>query len=198
MIPRALRSHLPALLITAAALALGMGGGGCESLSSPKLAVANAAPTERTDEGAAMVFAIDARNDNDVALPLRTVEYSVDLDGRRVFTGTRSAEATLRRRGSQQFVLPAVVNLTDPANAGIADGVRRYTLTGQVYYVTPGQLAEVLFDAGVRTPSESFNFEGEIDFNAPPIPAMPVVAPRRIPPQQPRPAAPGSSGQPTP
>ena len=44
-------------------------------------------------------------------------------------------------------------------------GVRRYTLTGQVYYVTPGQLAEVLFDAGVRTPSESFSFEGEIDFS---------------------------------
>ena len=162
--------------------------GACHTPSSPQLAVAGASPTERTSEGAAMVFAIDARNDNDDALPLRTVEYSVDLDGRRVFTGTRSAEATLRRRGTQQIFLPAVVNLTDPANAGIADGVRRYTLTGQVYYVTPGQLAEVLFDAGVRTPSASFTFEGDIDFAAPPVPAVPVVAPRRIPPAQPKPA----------
>lgn len=164
---------LVSLILTALALPLC----GCESLSSPKLSVASASPTERTSEGSAMLFVIDARNDNDVALPLRTVEYSVDLNGQRVFSGTRSAEATLRRRGMQQFHLPAVVNLSEAGNAGLTEGTARYRLSGQVYYVTPGQLAEVLFDAGVRTPSESFAFEGDIDFNATPQ-AVPGSSPK--------------------
>lgn len=137
--------------------------GGCTSYQSPQLSVAGAVPTERTDDGAAMLFTLDARNDNDVALPLRTVEYSVELDGRPVFSGTRSGEATLRQQGTQQVRLPAVVALT-PGTAASFGGRQRYRLSGSMFYVTPGQLAEVLFDAGVRTPSVPFSFEGEIDF----------------------------------
>lgn len=157
--------------------------GGCASVSEPRLSVAEARATERSEDGAAMVFVIDAKNENDDALPLRTVEYALDLDGRRVFEGTRSAEATLRRRGEQQFSLPAVVKLRDEASAGIGQGVSRYRLTGEVYYITPGQFAEVLFDTGVRRTSAVFAFEGEIDLSggkfiptAAPAAAAPIPA----------------------
>jgi hypothetical protein len=138
----------------------GWGGllGGCTSYAPPALSVEGASVTERTPDGTAVAFALSAENSNDVALPLRTVEYTVTLDGREAFTGTRSAEATLRRKGVQRIVLPAVV--TGAMELG---GPTRYRLSGRVFYVTPGQLAEVLFDAGVRTPSAEFAFEGEVD-----------------------------------
>jgi hypothetical protein len=140
----------------------GLCGVGCESYSAPVLSVAKAEPTERTQDGAAMLFTLDARNDNDEPLPLREVEYRVDLDGKEVFHGSRSAEATLRRVGIQQLRLPAAVPITQDTSSVVAGPVR-YRLTGSLYYITPGRLAETLFDAGVHKPSVSFNFEGDID-----------------------------------
>lgn len=143
--------------------------GGCTSYSSPELSLNRAEATERTDDGVAMRFVIDAKNDNTDTLPLRSVEYRLEMDGQQVFTGTRSAEATLRRKGVQQVVLPAVMSTQSAGGGGgkaqPASGPRRFRLSGTMYYITPGQLAEVLFDAGVRTPSVSFGFDGEIDLS---------------------------------
>jgi hypothetical protein len=128
------------------------------------LSMSRAEPTERTPDGCAMVFTLDARNENEDALPLRTVEYRLDLNGREVSAGTRSAESTLRRLGTQQLKLPAVVPLTSETQSLVA-GQSHYRLTGSMYYVTPGRLAETLFDSGVHTPSVGFTFEGDIDLS---------------------------------
>jgi hypothetical protein len=138
--------------------------GGCESYSAPVLSVAKVEPVERTQDGCSMLFTLDARNDNDDALPLRTVVYRVDLNGQEVFHGERSAEATLRRLGIQQLRLPAAVQVTQQTSALIG-GPAHYRLSGSMYYVTPGRLAETLFDAGVRTPSVDFAFEGDLDLS---------------------------------
>ena len=149
------------MIRTAAALGMVMLLTGCTSYRAPEFAVNAVRPTDRTDEGVAMEFVLDAKNENDVALPLREVDYTVELDGRTVFKGTRSAEATLRRLGTQQVTLPAVVNLATehPRTTGRVP----YRIFGSVTYVTPGQLAEVLFDTGVRVPSVGFSQSGEVD-----------------------------------
>jgi hypothetical protein len=136
----------------------------CASPRSPEFSVAGARVGETSSTGTAMVFTLDARNDNDVALPLRDVNYTVELNGQRVFTGTRSAEATLRRLGTQQVTLPAVVNhaASGPVRPG-AGGRVPYRIYGEVTYVTPGQIAEILFDSGVRVPRASFSATGEIE-----------------------------------
>jgi hypothetical protein len=162
-------------------------GGGCESYAAPVLSMTRAEPTERTPDGCAMLFTLDARNTNEDGLPLRTVEYRVDLNGREVFVGTRSAEATLRRLGTQQLKLPAVVALT-PETQPLATGPSHYRLTGSMYYVTPGRLAETLFDAGVHTPSVGFSFEGDIDLSLAPFTAPTPANP--APTAAPSPAAP--------
>lgn len=134
---------------------------GCTSYRPPEFDVASVRPTERTDEGVAMVFELDAKNQNEVALPLRDVEYTVELDGRTVFTGTRSAEATLRRQGTQRIRLPAVVSRA--GDAPPTTGRVPYTIKGTVTYVTPGQIAELLFDSGVRVPTVAFTDTGVVD-----------------------------------
>lgn len=137
---------------------------GCASYQAPAFSVAEARPGVRTQQGVEMFFVLNARNDNDAALPLRDVEYRVELDGRTVFSGTRSAEATLRRLGTQQITLPAVVKLDDNAPASVRAGSPGvpYRISGTVTYVTPGQIAEILFDTGVRVPTVGFNGDGQI------------------------------------
>jgi hypothetical protein len=149
---------LRAALLVIAALSLTA----CTSYRAPAFAVAEVRPGERTSEGVAMVFTLDAKNENDVALPLRDVQYTVELDGKKVFTGTRSAEATLRRLGTQQVTLPAVVNLASDSVPRTTGRVP-YRISGTVTYVTPGQIAEILFDTGVRVPTVGFASSGEVD-----------------------------------
>ncbi|MBL8765024.1 MAG: LEA type 2 family protein [Phycisphaerae bacterium] len=142
-------------IVVAAALAAA---GGCSSYSDPSLSVAGASVRERTDEALVLSFDISGINPNEVALPLRAVRYDVSLDGKPVFRGVRSAEATLRRKGEQRFTLPAVVRAADLPAASDA----RFAITGSVEYLTPGELAEVLFDTGLRRPSASFSGAGQV------------------------------------
>jgi hypothetical protein len=111
-----------------------------------------------------MSFTLDAYNDNEIPLPLRDVTYSVTLDGREVFRGTRSAEATLRRKGVQQLRLPAVIAI-EPGDSP-PTGMQEFRLSGTLTYVTPGKIAELLFDTGVRVPSVGFATEGQIDLGS--------------------------------
>jgi len=150
------QSVAAAMLVVGATLA-----GGCGTTSAPRLEHAAATVSGRTADGVAMLFTLDAFNDNDIALPLRDIRYTLSLNGRDVFRGTRSAEATLRRNGVQQLRLPAVVSLgpSDAAPTGVMD----FRLRGTMTYVTPGKIAELLFDTGVRVPSAGFETTGQID-----------------------------------
>lgn len=134
----------------------------CTSYRAPAFTVVDVRQTERTAQGVAMLFTLDAKNDNDVGLPLRDVTYTVELGGKRVFSGTRSGESTLRRLGTQQVTLPAVVNLASSDSPPVTGRVP-YRISGSVTYITPGQIAEILFDTGVRVPTAGFSGNGEVE-----------------------------------
>lgn len=141
---------------------------GCAGYADPQIEISEAKALERTPDGVTIVFTLNAKNTNDVALPLRDVEYELEVDGRRVFQGTRSPEATLRRLGSQSFRLPAVI-ATSAGSGDAGMGAVRYRLSGTMRYVTPGQIAEALFDTGVRVPSVSFSGQGEVNLAEAPM-----------------------------
>ncbi|MBC7835391.1 MAG: LEA type 2 family protein [Phycisphaerales bacterium] len=148
----------------AASFALGaLALGGCSGYSSPRFSVASAEVVERTETGVVVLLTIDATNENDVPLPLREIEYEMDVGGRRVFSGVRSPEATLRSNGVQQFTIPAAIAI-EPGR-GLPTGVGEFRLSGSVTYLTPGALAETLFDAGVRQPEASFSDTGTVDWD---------------------------------
>ncbi len=155
-----MKSH-PIVLSLVSLLAC-VGPGGCSGARAPSLSVSEVRVVERTSEGVAVEFVLDAENPNRVELPLRQVFYSLTVDDRRVFTGERSAEATLRRDGTQQIRLPAVVPLR--TGEGMLRGVHAYRLQGTMRYVTPGAFAEAMFEAGLNRPSVSFSDSGTIDF----------------------------------
>ncbi len=135
--------------------------GGCTRYSAPGLTVSQVGVKERTASGVVLDFTLQASNHNEVELPLREVRYSVSLDGKEVFRGVRSPEASLRRLGVQTIHIPAVVPV-DQAPTGPA----RYVLAGDLGYTTPGQFAQVLFDIKVRRPNVAFREEGEVEMGA--------------------------------
>lgn len=147
------------LAVAVVGLALGVIGG-CSGYAQPTITGAGARTIDTTADGVAMEFLLDVANSNDEGLPLRDVEYTLDIEGETVFRGTRSAEATASRKATQRIVLPAVATTGGRA---ISPGVRSYRLSGSMTYVTPGQFAETLFDAGVRVPSVGFATEGQIE-----------------------------------
>lgn len=140
------------LLVLVAALPLGA----CSSTSDPKVRLVGVELREKTSEGVVLAITLEADNETDQALPLRDINYSVYLNGERVFTGERSAEATIRRFGSQRVVLPAAFVPKSALEKRMACRVE-----GDLTYLVPGALAEALFDADVIRPSVSFSVEGE-------------------------------------
>ena len=147
----------PRRTLTLAALAAAAVLAGCSSTPAPEISVLGVAPSDRTPDGVLMMVRLEARSTAEDALPLREVAYRVRLDGREVFRGSRSPEATIRRFGTQTLLLPVVF----PAQAGPAPS-GAYEVEGTLRYAEPGTIAEVLLDLGVRTPSVSFRRSGQV------------------------------------
>lgn len=140
---------------------------GCAGFSAPRISVVDARVVEQTEQGVAVDFVLEGANANSEELPLQVVRYTLAIDGERVFSGERMAEATLRRFGTQTFILPVAAEWDDLPGKG-APGTRRYRLAGTLQYIAPGALAEVFFDTGMRRPSVRFAAEGELTLSAPP------------------------------
>lgn len=113
-----------------------------------------------SDQGVELVFHVAAINDDKDPLPLRKVTYSLSLDGSEVFSGVRSPETTLSRYETHEIDLPAIV----PASYDTRTGSVPYRLSGSVTYLTPGKLAEILFESNVLVPKADLDVSGEIDF----------------------------------
>jgi hypothetical protein len=151
------------LLPTCVALAAGALGG-CSAYKDPTLSVAAVRVAETTPTGVVLEFTLDATNPNEEPLPLREFNYALALDGRPVFTGFRSPEATLRRFGTQRLTLPVAISLAEGQAA--PTGTFRYALRGELGYTTPGEIAEILFDSGLRRPTVPFNATGTLNLSA--------------------------------
>lgn len=151
------RSFSRGLVLTLAPIALALGG--CSSYSDPSIKVLEARAAERSAEGVVLNFVVEGSNPNDVALPLRSVQYSVFVNDQRVFDGVRSPEATLRRFGTREIELPAAI----PAGQVPAlDSTTTYRIEGVMEYTTPGALAELLFDNDLRRPKVTFSGRGTL------------------------------------
>lgn len=121
---------------------------------------------QQSAEGLVVTFQMKAENRNAEPLPLRDVKYSLSLGGKEVFRGKRSAEATIRRYGTQEFTLPIAVPLGAGSSLAQAPGGEvAYGFRGSVEYELPGSIAEVLFDTGLRRTSAGFSEEGRLDFS---------------------------------
>lgn len=136
--------------------------GGCAG-KPPTFKIVDVGVTEESPEASVVTFVLEGENLGKEALPLREVKYSLALDGKQVYSGTRQAETTLPAGGpTQRIRLPVVVRAED--SGGKPLGQREYRFSGSVEYEIPGSLAEYFFDTGIRRPTSGFGESGKLDF----------------------------------
>ena len=143
-------------VLLALVLAAGSCLGGC--VTRPTARVEAVEVAETTNEAVVLRYTIMAANAGETELPLRMVDYTLELDGDRVFQGRRSAEATLSRRSEQSIELPVPVKWSQ-----LPVGEVRYRLRGRLGYTLPGIFLEAMFEAGLYRPSVRFELEGTLD-----------------------------------
>lgn len=129
---------------------------GC--VTRPTASVEAGQATEATDEALVLTFTVVAKNRGETELPLRMVDYKLVVDGKRVFKGRRSAEATLSRQDEQRIELPVPVKWED-----LPQGESSYSLSGEFAYTLPGIFWQAMFDAGLYRPGADFELEGTLD-----------------------------------
>ena len=134
---------------------------GCTSYQRPSVRVADVQVGERTDAGLVLKVALEAENRNEFELPLREIHYKVRMNDGQVYTGLRSAEASLRRFGTQRITFPAVIPLSP--GAPTPTGPFKVDVSGSLAYLAPGQVAQVLRDLGISRPARAFATEATVD-----------------------------------
>ena len=138
---------------------------GCSSYQHPSVEVTGVRLGEVTDEAAALQFSVNMHNPNNEPLTLLEFEYGLHVDGRKVYEGKRAAETVLATRGSKQVTIPAIIRFdaTEPRWSPEAmPDEAQFSLNGKLKYITPGKIAEVLFDLGVKRPTVQFSDEGRV------------------------------------
>ena len=137
--------------------ALLIGAGGCDFVQKPGTQVTGAQVDERTADGARVAMTVRVDNPNDVALPVRGVDYRVTVEDAGTFELDDAPPVALPPNASQTVTLPAA----------FADGQRnwagrQYRLTGTLRYQPPGEIRELLTQYRVPLPSVRFSSEGRL------------------------------------
>ena len=131
---------------------------GC-TYKAPRVSVAGAQITATSTEAIVVTFDLLVANPNARTLELDELRYTLTIEGREVYTGRRRAGANLSILGEQRIALPAVVPATEASATPLP-----CTLRGWLRYRTPGQIAQRLFDTGVRRPKVGFRYDGRIEW----------------------------------
>jgi LEA14-like dessication related protein len=131
---------------------------GCSNLKQPSIAVVGATMGESTAQAATLNLALQLGNPNPEPLELLEFKYHVEVDGRRVYEGTRAAQMTLMRESTRAVEIPAVIPLESVGwSAAAIPSTAQVRVSGTLRYIQPGAIAQTLFDTGVRRPRASFS-----------------------------------------
>jgi LEA14-like dessication related protein len=136
---------------------------GCSRFSAPTVSVNEVSVIDATQDALALSFVMDLKNPNQAAVPLHEFRYTVSINGKEVYAGRRAGGATLSAVHTRQVLLPAVVPFDKLGwNAQELPASMSYRVQGQLQFIAPNRLAQILFDTGVRKPKVSFKGRGEI------------------------------------
>lgn len=133
--------------------------GGCKGTQSPSVTVVSAQLGQSTEYAATVNLWLHLENPNDEPLELLEFDYDVDVDGKQVYQGKRSAQMTLAQLSTRDVQIPAVIpfdKIALPGGGGAMLEGSEVRVKGTLRYVLPGALAQTLFDTGARRPRVSF------------------------------------------
>lgn len=118
---------------------------------------------------------LEVTNPSTKDIPLERFDYVFEVDGVGRFEGRWAALQTLPGGDTVTMVVPASMLLPSDLSARVdlADELR-WRIDGGVRYQAPGLLGQILFDAGIRRPTESFSGSGTFRLVRPADPVLPA------------------------
>ena len=140
---------------------------GCSSFRSPRITLGSVSVAEVTDEALAIQIDLELQNPNTIALGLDELRYTITVDGTLAFVGRRAAGRTLSSLETRRLTLPGVIDF-ETIGWSPSSGPRqvRYTVRGSLWYQTPSEIAQLLFDTGMRRPKVRFGIDGQLTLTA--------------------------------
>ncbi len=139
----------------------------CTVYRDPVVSVVDAAVTETGEGLLALGFILVLENPNEQPLALHEFSYTLAVDGALAYRGRWAASATLPANGTRRLTIPAIVRHDQLGwTASSAPSQATYDLVGHVLYLAPGDIAEILFDTGVRRPKAAFAAHGVVNLTA--------------------------------
>ncbi len=139
----------------------------CTVYRDPVVSVVDAAVTETGEGLVGLGFILVLENPNEQPLALHEFSYTLAMDGAPTYRGRWAASATLPANGTRQLTIPAIVRYDQLGwTASSAPSQATYDQVGHDLYLAPGDIAEILFDTGVRRPKASFAAHGVVNLTA--------------------------------
>ncbi len=140
---------------------------GCSRYRAPRITLGSVSVAEITDEALALQINLDLQNPNTTALGLDELRYTITVDGTLAFVGRRAAGRTLSSLETRRLTLPGVIDF-ETIGWSPSSGPRqvRYTVRGSLWYQTPSEIAQLLFDTGMRRPKVRFGIDGQLTLTA--------------------------------
>ncbi len=139
----------------------------CTVYRDPVVSVVDVAVTETGEGLVGLGFTLVLENPNPQPLALHEFSYTLAIDGAPAYRGRWAASATLGANGTRRLTIPAIVRYDQLGwTASSAPSQATYDLVGHVLYLAPGDIAEILFDTGVRRPKAAFAAHGVVNLTA--------------------------------
>jgi LEA14-like dessication related protein len=135
-----------------------LGTGGCASVTPPTAEVTNIRATDTSPDGTRFVVTVLLTNPNEEALPLRSVHYSLGVQGLGDYTGSDLPNRTLPSHGVQTVEFPAAI----PGNQGEVKG-RPVKVTAEIKYQPPGEIRQLMLESGIPLPTVSVEKTGRVE-----------------------------------
>ena len=133
----------------------------CGCSGAPKVLPTSAIATEATDDAVRFAITLNLSNTSDTEIPLDWYNYRFEVRDLGYFSGSWAAREVIPPRSTITMTIPAVITI-EPQKRALLNtaGDWDWTIDGGIKYQAFGLLGRVLFDAGIRRPTENFNGSG--------------------------------------
>lgn len=141
--------------------------------SAPQVRAIGARPVvvagaEGAPDAAGYRIELEIRNPSRDDMPLERFEYTFAVQDIGRFEGRWAAFRTLPPGGSSVITVPASTLLPPELGERVdLAGDIEWRIEGGVRYQAPGLLGQILFDAGIRRPTQPFSGSGTFQINQP-------------------------------
>ena len=141
--------------------------GGCTG--APRVMPTSAIATEATDDAVRFAITLELSNTGTDEIPIDWYNYRFVVRNLGYFSGDWAAKEVIPPGATITMTVPAVIQIDEENRSRLnSSGNWAWSIDGGIRYQASGLIGRVLFDAGIRRPTENFSGSGTFQITEPP------------------------------